>query len=80
MNIPNADHPVDFEDSGTVSALREEEFNNLEFTGGTQSSAVRPSATEALSPSKAKLIQITMCELENSASPKPLESNLLVHQ
>lgn len=54
-------------------------MNIIEFMG-TQSSALRPSATEAVSPSKAKLIQITMCEFDHSASPKQLESRLLVHQ
>ena len=34
VNIPNdADYPVDFEDSGTISARREEELNIKEFFG-----------------------------------------------
>ena len=33
VNIPNADNPVDFEDSGTISARRESELNIKEFFG-----------------------------------------------
>ena len=73
VNIPNADHPVDFEDSGTVSVFRCEDLNTAELTA-TQSSALWPGAAEAVSPGKAKLFQLTMWEFGDSRSPKQLDS------